>query len=186
MPGLDGAAACAQDEVVKFARARATSAARSSSRPSSARGCSRTSVPSTSASRCTTARASSSRADDYATNECTARQLQAAGVASLRCVVRSPERWLCASSTRQASTACSSAEPDSKALEAFRRAPLRLPIRCASRISRWWSSLMARASTSSSSRARNRSATLAWPSRDYTHLTAPEPALPDLGPACAW
>ena len=67
-----------------------------------------------------------------ATNECTARQLQAAGVASLRRVVRSPERWLRIVDLAREYGVRLPAEPDSKALEAFlaerhRADPLRFP-----------------------------------------------------------
>lgn len=67
-----------------------------------------------------------------ATNGCTARYLAGRGAASLRRVVRSPERWLRIVAVAQEYGEILPAEPDSKALEAFlarrRRAdPLRFP-----------------------------------------------------------
>lgn len=67
-----------------------------------------------------------------ATNTCTARYLAGQGVASLRRVVRSPERWLRIVGVAKEYGEVLPAQPDSKALEAFlakrRRAdPLRFP-----------------------------------------------------------
>jgi exoribonuclease-2 len=67
-----------------------------------------------------------------ATNGCTARFLAAQGVASLRRVVRSPERWLRIVDVAQGYGVTLPREPDAKALEAFlaqqhKRDPLRFP-----------------------------------------------------------
>lgn len=67
-----------------------------------------------------------------ATNGCTARFLAAQGAASLRRVVRSPERWLRIVAVAQGYGVTLPREPDAKALEAFlaqqhKRDPLRFP-----------------------------------------------------------
>jgi len=67
-----------------------------------------------------------------ATNGCTARYLAAQGGASLRRVVRSPERWLRIAAVAKEYGETLPAEPDSKALEAFlakrhQADPLRFP-----------------------------------------------------------
>jgi len=67
-----------------------------------------------------------------ATNECTARFLASSGGASLRRVVRSPERWLRIAEVAKKYGETLPKEPDSRALEAFlakrhRADPLRFP-----------------------------------------------------------
>jgi exoribonuclease-2 len=66
------------------------------------------------------------------TNGCTARFLAARGAASLRRVVRSPERWLRIVAVAKEYGATLPSQPDAKALEAFlakqhKRDPLRFP-----------------------------------------------------------
>jgi exoribonuclease-2 len=71
-----------------------------------------------------------------ATNGCTARFLAAHGCASLRRVVRSPERWLRIVEVAQEHGVTLPHEPDGPALERFLRASIR-KTRCAFRTCRW-------------------------------------------------
>ena len=115
-----------------------------------------------------------------ATNECTARQLQAAGVASLRRVVRSPERWLRIVEVASKYGEALPKEPDSRALEGFlarqRKAdPLRFPD-----LSLVIVKLMGSGEYVVEQAGQRPLGHFGLALRDYTHSTAPNRRFPDL------
>ncbi len=115
-----------------------------------------------------------------ATNGCMARFLAAQGGASLRRVVRSPERWLRIVGVARELGEALPAEPDSKALEAFlarrRKAdPLRFPD-----LSLVIVKLMGRGEYVVETRGSLPIGHFGLAVRDYTHSTAPNRRFPDL------
>ncbi len=115
-----------------------------------------------------------------ATNGCTARFLAARGVASLRRVVRSPERWLRIVNVAKEYGEVLPEAPDSKALEAFlakrRKAdPLRFPD-----LSLVIVKLMGRGEYVLESPGGPPIGHFGLAVRDYTHSTAPNRRFPDL------
>ena len=115
-----------------------------------------------------------------ATNGCTARFLASHGVASLRRVVRSPERWLRIVNVAKEYGEVLPDLPDSKALEAFlakrRRAdPLRFPD-----LSLVIVKLMGRGEYVLESPGGPPMGHFGLAVRDYTHSTAPNRRFPDL------
>ena len=115
-----------------------------------------------------------------ATNGCTARYLAARGGASLRRVVRSPERWLKIVGVAKNYGESLPAEPDSKALEAFlakrhKADPLRFPD-----LSLVIVKLMGRGEYVVESPGRAPIGHFGLAVRNYTHATAPNRRFPDL------
>jgi exoribonuclease-2 len=115
-----------------------------------------------------------------ATNGCTARYLAARGGASLRRVVRSPERWLRIVGVALAYGEALPSEPDSKALEAFlakrhRADPLRFPD-----LSLVIVKLMGRGEYVVEAPGAAPIGHFGLAVRDYTHSTAPNRRFPDL------
>lgn len=115
-----------------------------------------------------------------ATNTCTARYLAGQGVASLRRVVRSPERWLRIVGVAKEYGEVLPAEPNSKALENFlakrRRAdPLRFPD-----LSLVIVKLMGRGEYVLESPGAEAIGHFGLAVNDYTHSTAPNRRFPDL------
>lgn len=115
-----------------------------------------------------------------ATNGCTARYLAERGGASLRRVVRSPERWLRIVAVAQEYGETLPAEPDAKALEAFlakrhRADPLRFPD-----LSLVIVRLMGSGEYVVESAAGPAVGHFGLAVRDYTHSTAPNRRYPDL------
>ena len=115
-----------------------------------------------------------------ATNTCTARFLAGQGVASLRRVVRSPERWLRIVGVAKEYGEALPAEPNSKALEDFlakrRRAdPLRFPD-----LSLVIVKLMGRGEYVLESPGAEAIGHFGLAVNDYTHSTAPNRRFPDL------
>ena len=115
-----------------------------------------------------------------ATNTCTARYLAAQGVASLRRVVRSPERWLRIVAVAQEYGEVLPDTPDSKALESFlakrRRAD---PLRFAD-LSLVIVKLMGRGEYALESPGGPPVGHFGLAVTDYTHSTAPNRRYPDL------
>ncbi|OYT93760.1 MAG: ribonuclease II, partial [Burkholderiales bacterium PBB3] len=115
-----------------------------------------------------------------ATNTCTARYLAAQGVASLRRVVRSPERWLRIVAVAQEYGEVLPDTPDSKALENFlakrRRAD---PLRFAD-LSLVIVKLMGRGEYALESPGGPPVGHFGLAVTDYTHSTAPNRRYPDL------
>jgi exoribonuclease-2 len=115
-----------------------------------------------------------------ATNGCTARYLAAQGGASLRRVVRSPERWLRIAAVAEEYGETLPAEPDSKALEAFlakrhRADPLRFPD-----LSLVIVRLMGSGEYVVETPGGPPIGHFGLAVRDYTHSTAPNRRFPDL------
>ena len=115
-----------------------------------------------------------------ATNGCTARFLASRGGASLRRVVRSPERWLRIAEVAQSYGETLPGEPDSKALEAFlakrhKADPLRFPD-----LSLVIVKLMGRGEYVVESPGSAPIGHFGLAVRDYTHSTAPNRRFPDL------
>ncbi len=115
-----------------------------------------------------------------ATNGCTARFLAAAGGASLRRVVRSPERWLRIVDVARKFGDVLPTQPDSRALEAFlakrRRAdPLRFPD-----LSLVVIKLMGSGEYVVEQPGADPIGHFGLAARDYTHSTAPNRRYPDL------
>ncbi len=115
-----------------------------------------------------------------ATNTCTARYLASRGVASLRRVVRSPERWLRIVGVAKEYGETLPAEPNSKALEDFlakrRRAdPLRFPD-----LSLVIVKLMGRGEYVLEAPGAEPIGHFGLAVTDYTHSTAPNRRFPDL------
>jgi exoribonuclease-2 len=115
-----------------------------------------------------------------ATNGCTARYLAAQGVASLRRVVRSPERWLRIVGVAKEYGEVLPNEPDSKALEAFlakrrRTDPLRFPD-----LSLVIIKLMGRGEYVVEVPGSAPIGHFGLAVNDYTHSTAPNRRFPDL------
>ncbi|OYT88849.1 MAG: ribonuclease II, partial [Burkholderiales bacterium PBB3] len=115
-----------------------------------------------------------------ATNTCNARYLAGRGVASLRRVVRSPERWLRIVGVAKEYGEELPPEPDSKALESFlarrRKAdPLRFPD-----LSLVIVKLMGRGEYVVESPGGSPIGHFGLAVRDYTHSTAPNRRYPDL------
>ncbi len=115
-----------------------------------------------------------------ATNGCTARFLAAAGGASLRRVVRSPERWQRIAAVARQFDEVLPAQPDSRALEAFlakrRRAdPLRFPD-----LSLVVIKLMGSGEYVVEQPGAEPIGHFGLAARDYTHSTAPNRRYPDL------
>ena len=115
-----------------------------------------------------------------ATNGCTARYLAAQGGASLRRVVRSPERWLRIVGVAKDYGETLPDEPDSKALEAFlakqhRIDPLRFPD-----LSLVIVKLMGRGEYVVETPGGPPIGHFGLAVRDYTHSTAPNRRFPDL------
>jgi exoribonuclease-2 len=115
-----------------------------------------------------------------ATNGCTARYLAAQGGASLRRVVRSPERWLRIVGVAKDYGEVLPDEPDSKALEAFlakqhRLDPLRFPD-----LSLVIVKLMGRGEYVVETPGGAPIGHFGLAVRDYTHSTAPNRRFPDL------
>ncbi|HOS87174.1 MAG TPA: RNB domain-containing ribonuclease [Burkholderiaceae bacterium] len=115
-----------------------------------------------------------------ATNGCTARYLAAQGGASLRRVVRSPERWLRIVGVAKDYGEVLPDEPDSKALEAFlakqhRLDPLRFPD-----LSLVIVKLMGRGEYVVEVPGGEPIGHFGLAVRDYTHSTAPNRRFPDL------
>jgi exoribonuclease-2 len=115
-----------------------------------------------------------------ATNGCTARYLAAQGGASLRRVVRSPERWLRIVGVAKDYGETLPDEPDSKALEAFlakqhRLDPLRFPD-----LSLVIVKLMGRGEYVVETPGGAPIGHFGLAVRDYTHSTAPNRRFPDL------
>ena len=115
-----------------------------------------------------------------ATNTCTARYLASRGGASLRRVVRSPERWLRIVGVAKEYGESLPAEPDSKALEAFlakrhRADPLRFPD-----LSLIIVKLMGRGEYVLESPGGAPIGHFGLAVSDYTHSTAPNRRFPDL------
>lgn len=115
-----------------------------------------------------------------ATNGCTARYLSHHGGASLRRVVRSPERWLRIVAVAKDYGEALPAEPDAKALEAFlarrRRAdPLRFPD-----LSLVIVKLMGRGEYVAEIPGAEPIGHFGLAVQDYTHSTAPNRRYPDL------
>ena len=115
-----------------------------------------------------------------ATNGCTARYLAAQGGASLRRVVRSPERWLRIVGVAKEYGETLPDEPDSKALEAFlakqhRIDPLRFPD-----LSLVIVKLMGRGEYVVETPGGPPIGHFGLAVRDYTHSTAPNRRFPDL------
>jgi exoribonuclease II len=115
-----------------------------------------------------------------ATNTCTARYLAAHGTASLRRVVRSPERWLRIVGVAKEYGEVLPPEPDSKALEAFlikrRKAD---PLRFAD-LSLIIVKLMGRGEYVLEVPGAERIGHFGLAVTDYTHSTAPNRRFPDL------
>ena len=115
-----------------------------------------------------------------ATNGCTARYLAARGAASLRRVVRSPERWLRIVGVAKDYGESLPSEPDSKALEAFlakrhQADPLRFPD-----LSLVIVKLMGRGEYVLEAPGAAPIGHFGLAVRDYTHSTAPNRRFPDL------
>lgn len=115
-----------------------------------------------------------------ATNGCTARYLASRGGASLRRVVRSPERWLRIVAVAKEYGETLPAEPDSKALEAFlakrhQADPLRFPD-----LSLVIVKLMGRGEYVLESPGGPPIGHFGLAVSDYTHSTAPNRRFPDL------
>lgn len=115
-----------------------------------------------------------------ATNGCTARFLAARGGASLRRVVRSPERWLRIVGVAKEYGETLPAEPDAKALETFlarrhQADPLRFPD-----LSLIIVKLMGRGEYVVESPGAAPIGHFGLAVRDYTHSTAPNRRFPDL------
>ncbi|MHB1248624.1 MAG: RNB domain-containing ribonuclease [Polaromonas sp.] len=115
-----------------------------------------------------------------ATNGCTARYLAAHGGASLRRVVRSPERWQRIVGVAKEYGESLPAEPDSKALEAFlakrhKADPLRFPD-----LSLVIIKLMGRGEYVVESPGSASIGHFGLAVRNYTHATAPNRRFPDL------
>jgi len=115
-----------------------------------------------------------------ATNGCTARYLAAQGGASLRRVVRSPERWLRIAAVAKEYGETLPAEPDSKALEAFlakrhQADPLRFPD-----LSLVIVRLMGSGEYVVETPGGPPIGHFGLAVRDYTHSTAPNRRFPDL------
>jgi len=115
-----------------------------------------------------------------AANGCTARYLAARGGASLRRVVRSPERWLRIVEVAKGYGESLPAEPNSKALEAFlakrhKADPLRFPD-----LSLVIVKLMGRGEYVVESAGRAPIGHFGLAVRNYTHATAPNRRFPDL------
>jgi exoribonuclease-2 len=115
-----------------------------------------------------------------ATNGCTARYLASHGGASIRRVVRSPERWLRIVGVAKEYGEALPAEPDSKALEAFlakrhRADPLRFPD-----LSLVIVKLMGRGEYVVEVPGGLSVGHFGLAVRDYTHSTAPNRRFPDL------
>lgn len=115
-----------------------------------------------------------------ATNACTAHYLKARGGASLRRVVRSPERWLRIVGVAKEYGESLSAEPDSRALAAFlskqrRLDPLRFPD-----LSLVIVKLMGSGEYVVESAHGTPVGHFGLAVRDYTHSTAPNRRFPDL------
>jgi exoribonuclease-2 len=115
-----------------------------------------------------------------ATNTCTARYLASRGAASLRRVVRSPERWLRIVAVAKEYGETLPPEPDSKALEGFlakrRRAdPLRFPD-----LSLVIVKLMGRGEYVLEAPGTEPIGHFGLAVNDYTHSTAPNRRFPDL------
>ncbi|MDO8251676.1 MAG: RNB domain-containing ribonuclease [Rhodoferax sp.] len=115
-----------------------------------------------------------------ATNGCTARYLASRGGASLRRVVRSPERWLRIAAVAKEYGETLPAEPDSKALEAFlakrhRADPLRFPD-----LSLVIVRLMGSGEYVVETPGGPPIGHFGLAVRDYTHSTAPNRRFPDL------
>ena len=115
-----------------------------------------------------------------ATNGCTARYLASRSVASLRRVVRSPERWLRIVGVAKEYGEVLPPEPDSKALEAFLAArhkadPLRFPD-----LSLVIVKLMGRGEYVVETPGDVPIGHFGLAVRDYTHSTAPNRRFPDL------
>jgi exoribonuclease-2 len=115
-----------------------------------------------------------------ATNGCTARYLAAQGGASLRRVVRSPERWQRIVEVAQEYGEALPSEPDSKALEAFlakrhKADPLRFPD-----LSLVIVKLMGSGEYVVEASAALPVGHFGLAVRDYTHSTAPNRRFPDL------
>ncbi len=114
------------------------------------------------------------------TNGCTARYLAARGDASLRRVVRSPERWLRIVAVAKEYGETLPAQPDSKALEAFlakrqQADPLRFPD-----LSLVIVKLMGRGEYVVEIPGGPPTGHFGLAVRDYTHSTAPNRRFPDL------
>ncbi len=114
------------------------------------------------------------------TNGCTARFLAASGGASLRRVVRSPERWARIAEVAQGYGVTLPKEPDSKALQAFlaqrhKADPLRFPD-----LSLVIVKLMGRGEYVVEKAGSPPVGHFALAVRDYTHSTAPNRRFPDL------
>ena len=115
-----------------------------------------------------------------ATNGCTARYLAARGGASLRRVVRSPERWLRIVGVAKDYGESLPAEPDSKALEAFLAKRHRAdPLRFAD-LSLVIVKLMGRGEYVVESPGSAPIGHFGLAVRNYTHATAPNRRFPDL------
>ena len=115
-----------------------------------------------------------------ATNGCTARYLAARGGASLRRVVRSPERWLRIVEVARSYGESLPNEPDSKALETFlakrhKADPLRFPD-----LSLVIVKLMGRGEYIVESPGKAPIGHFGLAVRNYTHATAPNRRFPDL------
>ena len=115
-----------------------------------------------------------------ATNGCTARYLAARGAASLRRVVRSPERWLRIVGVAKEYGEALPDEPDSKALEAFlakrhKADPLRFPD-----LSLVIVKLMGSGEYVVEAPGETPIGHFGLALRDYTHSTAPNRRFPDL------
>ena len=115
-----------------------------------------------------------------ATNGCTARYLATRGGASLRRVVRSPERWLRIVAVAKEYGETLPGEPDSKALEAFlakrhQADPLRFPD-----LSLVIVKLMGRGEYVVEAHGGPPVGHFGLAVRDYTHSTAPNRRFPDL------
>jgi exoribonuclease-2 len=115
-----------------------------------------------------------------ATNECTARFLASAGGASLRRVVRSPERWLRIAAVAAKFGESLPKQPDSRALEAFlarrhKADPLRFPD-----LSLVIIKLMGSGEYVVEQPGGPPIGHFGLAARDYTHSTAPNRRFPDL------
>ena len=115
-----------------------------------------------------------------ATNGCTARHLAASGGASLRRVVRSPERWQRIADVAKTFGVTLPKEPDSRALEAFlaqrhKADPLRFPD-----LSLVIVKLMGRGEYVVERAGGSPIGHFGLAVRDYTHSTAPNRRYPDL------
>jgi exoribonuclease-2 len=115
-----------------------------------------------------------------ATNECTARFLASGGGASLRRVVRSPERWLRIAEVAKKFGESLPKEPDSSALEAFlarrhKADPLRFPD-----LSLVIIKLMGSGEYVVEQPGAPPIGHFGLAARDYTHSTAPNRRFPDL------